>query len=64
MKCRCGCDTPGQFLITGIDFGGEAYTNEPACAQAADYCEENAAILNLPFHRSKMPSPPDLGDGK
>jgi hypothetical protein len=53
MKCKCGCDSEAAFYISGVGFGGDAYYNEPACWAATEYCEESAAILELPFSKWK-----------
>ena len=54
--CRCGCGNAAVWLITGVDFGGETYTDDPACDTAAAYCEEAAHELGLPFSRRRIDS--------
>lgn len=51
LICRCGCEGEAKFLISGTDFGGWKFKNDPACRAAAQYCEEAAEELNLPFSK-------------
>ena len=44
--------------MTGVDFGGDSFVDEPACDQAADYCCEAATELDLPFTRRRIQPPP------
>ncbi len=55
-KCRCGCGGIGIFLITGVDYGGHAFIDEPACLTAAIYCEESACELGLSFSKRRAVS--------
>ncbi len=52
--CRCGCGQSATWLISGTDFGGDQYVDDPACQSAADYCEEAASELGLNFSRKKL----------
>lgn len=54
-KCRCGCGQKGQYLISGTNYDGERFINEPACLAATAYCENAARELGLPFGKKRLP---------
>lgn len=49
MLCKCGCEMDARWLITGEDYDGTWFTDEPACDSSAFYCREASAELRLPF---------------
>lgn len=55
MICLCGCKGEAMYLISGQDYGGQFFKDEPACFDAATYCEESAAVLDLPFSMKLIP---------
>lgn len=61
MMCHCGCNQTGVWLCSGNDFDpskpqciGQRFENEPACATAAEYMEETALALEMPFEKKPI----------
>lgn len=53
-KCQCGCGEDAVYLISGSDFDGKVFKDEPACHNSAIYCEESAHELGRPFEKKRI----------
>lgn len=49
MICNCGCGREARWLMTGEDYEGSPFFDDPACDSAASYCQEAATELGRRF---------------
>lgn len=54
MECKCGCGGEARWLMTGVDYDGSRFVDEPGCESVARYCAEAAAELRLPFELTAL----------
>lgn len=52
--CGCGCGMPARWLMTGQDYDGAWFYDEPACESSAGYCQESARELDRPLTLKKI----------
>ncbi len=57
MQCKCGCKGEAHWLMTGVDFDGTEFVDEPGCESVARYCQEAAGELRLPFSLKPIERP-------
>lgn len=62
LMCRCGCNTPAQYLVDGRDVGanghspGKAIKAEPCCSTAALYLKDAHAEAGFRFKMTPVNS--------
>jgi len=57
-QCLCGCHGNAVWLVSGRDFTGEMFKDEPACEGSTQYMEDASAELGGPVAKRPVEEAP------